>query len=141
MSAESNKALARRWFEEVWNQGKESTIDELFPPQGKAHGWPEPDSVLHGPEGFKAIHRQFTGTFSDIHIEIDAIVAEENLIAVRWTCSMKHTGDGLGFPATGKHVVLPGASFLTCQDGKLMDGWNYMDLTKMTQQLQSVQSV
>ena len=38
--SEQNKALAKRWFEEVWNQGRESTIDELFHPQGKAHGFP-----------------------------------------------------------------------------------------------------
>jgi hypothetical protein len=57
--SEQNKALARRWFEEVWNQGRESTIDQLFHPQGKAYGFPEPDSVLIGPEGFKTIHRVF----------------------------------------------------------------------------------
>lgn len=56
MSLAANKALAQRWFEEVWNQGKESTIDELFHPQGKAYGFPEPDSVLVGPDAFKNIH-------------------------------------------------------------------------------------
>jgi hypothetical protein len=57
--SEQNKALVKRWFEEVWNQGRESTIDELFHPEGKSHGFPEPDSVLIGPPGFKAIHRAF----------------------------------------------------------------------------------
>ena len=28
--SEANKALVRRWFEEVWNQGREESIDELF---------------------------------------------------------------------------------------------------------------
>ena len=28
------KALGRRWFEEVWNQGREETIDELLPADG-----------------------------------------------------------------------------------------------------------
>jgi predicted ester cyclase len=36
MSERANKDLAKRWFEEVWNQGRESAIDELFHPQGKA---------------------------------------------------------------------------------------------------------
>jgi hypothetical protein len=60
MSEAANKALAKRWFEEVWNQGRESSIDELFHPDGKAYGFPEPDSVLIGSEGFKAIHRAST---------------------------------------------------------------------------------
>jgi predicted ester cyclase len=136
MSLAANKALAQRWFEEVWNQGKESTIDELFHPQGKAYGFPEPHSVLTGPEAFKTIHRQFHSAFGDIHITIDDLVAEGELVAIRWTGTMKHTGDGLGFAATGKSVTLPGASFIACRDGVMTDGWNSMDMTKLTLQLQ-----
>jgi predicted ester cyclase len=136
MSLAENKALAQRWFEEVWNQGKESTIDELFHPQGKAYGFPEPHSILTGPEAFKTIHRQFHSAFGNIHITIDDLVADGDLVAIRWTGTMKHTGDGLGFPATGKDVTLPGASFITCRDGIMTDGWNAMDMTKLTLQLQ-----
>jgi steroid delta-isomerase-like uncharacterized protein len=133
----ANKDLAKRWFEEVWNQGRESSIDELFHPHGKAYGFPDPDSVLIGPEGFKAIHRQFHSAFTGIRIAIDDLIAEGDRVAVRWTCTMTHNGDGLGFPATGKKTTFPGASFITCRDGQLTDGWNFMDLTRMTLQLQS----
>ena len=137
MSESPNKALARRWFEEVWNQGSESAIDELFHPQGKAHGFPEPDSILIGPEGFKAVHRQFHNAFTNIHVHIDDLIAEGDRVAIRWTCTAIHNGDGLGFPATGKKATLPGSSFITCRDGKLSDAHNFMDLTKMTLQLQA----
>jgi len=53
--SEQNKALARRWFEEVWNQGSESTIDELFHPQGKAYGFPD---LASSPHSSKAGRRQ-----------------------------------------------------------------------------------
>jgi hypothetical protein len=33
--SEAEQALVKRWFEEVWNQGRESTIDELFHPEGE----------------------------------------------------------------------------------------------------------
>jgi steroid delta-isomerase-like uncharacterized protein len=135
--SEQNKALVKRWFEEVWNQGKESTIDELFHPEGKSHGFPEPDSVLVGPPGFKAIHRAFHTAYGKIHIDIEDNVAERDNVAIRWTCTMTHSGDGLGFPATGKKVTLPGSSFVRCRDGKLTEGWNFMDMTRTTQQLQS----
>jgi predicted ester cyclase len=137
MSLAANKALAKRWFEEVWNQGKESTIDELFHSQGKAYGFPEPDSVLIGPEAFKTIHRHFHSAFGDIHIHIDDLVAEGDRVAIRWTCTMKHTGNGLGFAATGKDATLPGSSFITCRDGIMTEGWNSMDMTKLTLQLQN----
>jgi steroid delta-isomerase-like uncharacterized protein len=137
MSEAANKDLARRWFEEVWNHGRESAIDELFHPQGKAYGFPDPDSVLTGAEGFKTIHRQFHNAFTNIRIDIDDLIAEGDRVAIRWTCTMIHNGDGLGFPATGKNTTFPGSSFITCRDGKLTEGRNFMDLTKMTLQLQT----
>ncbi len=137
MSLAANKALAQRWFEEVWNQGKESTIDELFHPKGKAYGFPEPDSVLIGPQAFKTIHRKFHSAFGNIHVNLDDLVAEGDRVAIRWTVTMKHTGDGLGFPATGREVTLPGSSFITCRDGVITEGWNSMDMTWLRLVLQS----
>jgi steroid delta-isomerase-like uncharacterized protein len=135
--SEQNKALAKRWFEEVWNQGKESTIDELFNSQGKVYGFPEPESVLIGPEGFKTIHRAFRNAFGNLHIVLDELIAEGDRVAIRWTCNGTHSGDGLGFPATGKKVVIPGSSFIICRNGQITEGRNFMDLTKMTLGLQS----
>jgi steroid delta-isomerase-like uncharacterized protein len=137
MSEDANKALAKRWFEEVWNQGKESAIDQLFHPQGKVFGFPEPDAVLIGPEGFKTVHRAFRNAFGNLHIDLNDLIAEGDRVAIRWTCTGTHTGDGLGYPATGKKVVITGSSFIICRDGQLTEGRNFMDLTKMTQQLQN----
>jgi len=135
--SDQNRALAIRWFEEVWNQGNESTIDELFDPQGKCYGFPESNSVLIGPEGFKTVHRQFQNAFGQIQIHIDDLIAVGDRLAIRWTCNAIHDGDGLGFPATGKKTTIPGSSFLTCRDGKIIEGWNFMDLTRMTLDLQA----
>jgi steroid delta-isomerase-like uncharacterized protein len=139
MNAEANRALAQRWMEEVWNQGKDSTIEELFHPEGRAHGFPDPDAVLVGPAGFKVIHSQFLGAFSDIHMHVDEMIADDDRVALRWTCTMTHTGDALGFKATGRKTKVAGSSFMHISDGKLMDGWNYMDLTKMALDLQGVE--
>ena len=136
MSESANKALIQRWFEEVWNQGRESTIDELFHPQGKVHGFPEPDSILIGPPGFKEVHRLFHTIYGDIHVQLDELIAEGDSVAARWTTTAKHTGPGLGFPATGKTITLAGSSFTTCRIGQITEAWNYMDLTKTTLDLQ-----
>jgi steroid delta-isomerase-like uncharacterized protein len=137
MSESANKALMQRWFEEVWNQGRESTIDELFHPQGKVHGFPAPDSILIGPEGFKTVHRQFQNIFGGIHIEIHDLIAEGDRVALHWTTTAIHSGDGLGFPATGKNATLTGASFTTCRNGQITEAWNFMDMTKLTLDLQT----
>ena len=135
--SEANKLLLKRWFEQVWNQKNEAAIDEMFNKHGKSHGFPEPDSVLLGPEAFKAVHRNFVGAFPDLHVEVEDVVAEGDHVAVRWRVSMTHLGDHLGFPATGKKETLDGSSFLIVKDNQVMEGWNQMDLGALMQRLQA----
>src|SRR6202034_406110 len=59
----THAAIVARWFEEVWNQGNEATIDEFFSPQGHSYGFPNPDSVI-GRDEFKATVRQLRATFT-----------------------------------------------------------------------------
>jgi predicted ester cyclase len=135
--SEANKLLLRRWFEEVWNHKSEAAIDEMFNKHGKSHGFPDADAVLVGPEGFKAVHRNFCGAFPDLHVDIEDILTEGDRVAVRWRVSMTHRGDHLGFPATGKKETLTGSSFLIVKGNQVMEGWNYMDLQAMMQRLQA----
>jgi steroid delta-isomerase-like uncharacterized protein len=136
MSVESNKDLARRWFEEVWNQGRIDAIAEMYHPSGTATGFPDPDTVIRGPEEFAQLCQQFRDAFPDIRVSVDDLIAEGDKVGVLWTATMTHTGDGLGFAASSKKVSVPGASFITCRDGKIVDGRNHMDFTKVRLQLQ-----
>ena len=140
MTSAETRALLNRWFEEVWNQGKESAIHELFDKNGKAYGWPEPASVIEGPLEFAKAFHQFREAFSKIKITIHEIIAEGDRGAIRWTCTLIHTGDALGFPATGQAVTLPGASFGVCKDGKLVEGRNFLDQTSVIHELKAVAS-
>ena len=47
--SEANKALAKRWFEEVWNEGRRETIRELLAPEAVIQ---EGNDASVGPEGF-----------------------------------------------------------------------------------------
>ena len=72
---EENKQLVRRWFEEVWNQKREDAIDAMYYREGKAHGFPDAQSVLVGPEEFKKVHRTFLGAFPDVQVKIEDLKA------------------------------------------------------------------
>jgi hypothetical protein len=78
-----NAALVHRWFEEVWNQGREETIDELFAPNGVTYGLGERDAEVRGPSQFKPFFRNIRAAFPDLHIKILDTVAEGNKVAVR----------------------------------------------------------
>jgi steroid delta-isomerase-like uncharacterized protein len=131
--SEANKALIRRWFDEVWNRGRASAIDEMLAPTAVIHGLAGAD--VRGPEGFKPFHAAYRNAFPDIAIHVDQVVAEGNMVAARWTSTATHTGDGLGMPATGLPSTISGMTFGRIENGKLAEGWNVFDQFGMLQQL------
>jgi predicted ester cyclase len=133
--SEASILIATEWFEQVWNQQDEAAIDRLFHPTGKCYGFPDPDTALDGPEAFKVAHRTFVGAFRDIHVEILDIVAEGDHVDIRWKATMTHTGDDLGFAATGRSASLSGSSFIIISGNQITEGWNHMDLQAMFEKL------
>jgi steroid delta-isomerase-like uncharacterized protein len=131
MSAE-NKALVRRWFEEVWNKGDASAIDRLFAANGIVHGLGE---ERKGPAGFKPFHAAYRDAFPDVRLDLEDLIAEDDKVAFRWTGTATHQGSGLGFPPTGKKVRFTGMGIVRVQDGKLVEGWNNFDQFGLLQQL------
>ena len=131
MSAE-NKALVRRWFEEVWNQGREASIDEMLASDAVVHGL---GPSLRGPSEFKPFQALYRSAFPDIDIQVDDVLAEGDLVAARWSGVGTHRGDGLGFRATSKRAQFKGLVILRVRDGKIVEGWNSFDQLGMLQQL------
>ena len=83
--SEENKALMRRWFEEVWNKGRAEAIPEMVADEGIAHGLSDdPASPLRGPAGFLPFHTQFREAFPNIEVVVEDQLAEGDLVATRW---------------------------------------------------------
>ena len=135
-----NKARTRRWFEEVWNQGRSETIDELLAPHSLAHGLGESGQGLRGPAYFRAFYDAFRGALSDLHIDVEDVIGEGDRTAVRLTLRATHTGDGLGVPATGKRVVVTGIVMLRWENGQVVEGWNEYDAAGMMRQITSARA-
>lgn len=134
--SEENKALIRRWFEEVWNKGHEEGIDEMFAADGIAHGLAEEsDKILRGPEGYKPFYRKFRSAFPEIEVVVDETIAEGDKVAARCTVRGKHQSDSLGFSATGKSTEFTGITIVRIADGKIVEAWNNFDFMTMFKQL------
>ena len=127
-----NKALVRKWFDEVWNKGRTEAIGEMLAPRGVVHGV-GPDMV--GPAGFKSFHSAYRDAFPDVRVEVHDMVAEGDKVAFRWTATATHKGGGLGFAATGKRVVFEGMGLVRVENGMLVEGWNLFDELGMLKQL------
>lgn len=139
MSEESGdlKALVRRWFEEVWNKGREEAIDEMFAEDGVAHGLAdETGAPLRGASGFKPFFRSFRGAFPDLEVIVEDAITEGDKVAARCRVRATHAGEGLGFAATQRPVEITGMTFARVRDGKIVEAWNNFDFMGMFQQLQ-----
>ncbi|HYP54636.1 MAG TPA: ester cyclase [Pyrinomonadaceae bacterium] len=139
MSAEENAAIVRRWFEEVWNKGREEAIDELLAEDGVAHGLPdESGGSLRGPSGFKPFFRKFRESFPNIEVTVEDTVAEGDRVAARCAVRGRHEGDALGVAATRRDVHFTGICIVRVKDGRIVEAWNNFDFMSLFQQLGAI---
>lgn len=110
MSLDENKAIARR-FGSLWGSDwSESIIDELAA-SDLLVSYPLMPQPARGPEEFKQTLRMVHSAFPDLEVAIDDLVAENDLVAVRWKCWGTHKGDMMGIPASNKSVEWTGMTF------------------------------
>jgi len=133
---EANKALIRRWFEEVWNKGRVEAIAEMFAADGVAHGLSDdPSNTMKGPADFLPFHSIFRGAFPDIEVVVEDTIAEGDLVAVRCSVRGRHTGDHLGVAASNAPVQFTGMTIVRIKDGKIVEAWNNFDFLGMNKQI------
>jgi hypothetical protein len=75
VSAEVNKAVARRWFEELFNAGNLEVADEIIAPDHVNHDPTLPD-IPTGPEGQKQVVNLYRGAFTNAHISVEDQLTE-----------------------------------------------------------------
>jgi steroid delta-isomerase-like uncharacterized protein len=135
MPVKENIELMRRWFQEVWNEGKTQTVHELLSPDAVARGQRSAESEIRGPEEFVKFVQEIREAFPDIKVEIEDIFGAKDKVVVRWSAAMTHSGDALGIPASGKHIRIRGISIARMDKGKFVDGWDNWDRLGMLEQI------
>src|SRR5215510_3319821 len=129
MSEEQNKAVVRRFFEEVWNQGKDDVVDEIFAPTVVFNG----QSITR-----EALKRGLAGrrtAFSDIHVTVEDQVAEGEKVSTRRTWRATHRGPYRGVAATGKRVTWTQISVVRFSQGRIVEDWAVADEVGILQQI------
>ena len=133
-----NAALIRKWFDEVWNQGREETIDTMCSKNAIGHGQAQHGADIHGPEHFKQFWRSFRAAFSNIRVEIHATIEQDDMVAARWTITMTQTGAFLGIAPANKRVSVNGISIQRFKDGQIVEAWDSWDQLSLMVQLGAV---
>ena len=122
---EHNKALTRRWFDEVWNQSRRETIFDLFAPECVLY---EGHTPIRGPHEFAAFHDRIRDQFDNVRIEPGVLLAEDDLVSLRWTVAGTHKG-------TGKATRVTGITIARVKDGRFVEAWQNWDQSGMVAQV------
>jgi steroid delta-isomerase-like uncharacterized protein len=136
--SQDNKAIAKRFIEEMVNQGNLDLADELYTDEFSFHHpfAPEP---AKGPDGMKQMVGAFRTAFSDLHLEIDDLVAEGDKVALRLTTSGTNDGELMGALATGKRATWSLVHWMTIRDGKIVEDRAVADRMGLMEQLGHLQ--
>lgn len=125
---ELNKSLARRVYDEGLNQG---IFTVPYTPDFIGHA----GNSTFTRENSLAEAKGWRQAFPDLRMHIDLILAENDLVAIRWTATGTNTGTGNGIPATGKPVKATGQATFRFVDGKIAEEWATGDTIGIMRQL------
>ena len=133
MSTEENKAVVRRFFEELLSTDNFSVADEILAPDFRFYfaGSPEPMN----PERYKAFLVMRRAAFPDRRFTVEDMVAEGDKVSARFTMRGTHEGEFRGMAPTGKLVTLTGIDMIRLREGKMVEDRVEVGQLGMMQQL------
>jgi predicted ester cyclase len=133
MSTEQNKATEQLMVAEVLNKGNLEYIDKCIAPDFQYHG-PSGASVK-GIEGEKQFIAGLRAAYPDIHVTIQDILAEGDMVATRTLCTFTSPVKANDTTTANKKVVMAGSIIERFRDGKIVETWELYDRLDLLQQL------
>ena len=137
MPAEVLKVVIRWFVEEVLNTGNLKAVEELFAPDYVAHVPLDPEP-LRGVLAWKQRLTTYLDAFPDLHVMLEELVAENDIVVARVTWSGTQRERFLGVAATNRRVAVAGVFAWRIVDGKICEEWIAEDLLSLMQQLDAL---
>jgi predicted ester cyclase len=134
MSTEENKAIVRRYHEELFNKGNLAVADEVFD-SNYVNSALDQMGLPRGPEGFKQYASMMRTAFPDLHLTVEDQVAEENKEVHRIIARGTHKGDLMDIAPTNKQIEINAIAIDHISGGKVLETWVVVDMFGMMQQL------
>jgi steroid delta-isomerase-like uncharacterized protein len=128
---DQNKAVARRVFDEIFNQGKYEVAKEIYAPDFVNHGFSSDIGLKEDQDAA----RGWREAIPDIKVTVKMMMTDGDLVTVLWTAEGTNTGQGNGLPATGKTVRGRGITIWRIVNGKIREEWSEFDQLRLMQQL------
>jgi predicted ester cyclase len=133
MTIEDNKALVRRFYEEI-DKGNLAAMDELVAEDYIDHNPPPLPGLAPGRKGLKQAFEIFWEATPGYH-HIEDQIAEGDKVVTRLTSYGKHQGDLPGAPRTGNEMKMTSITIHRIANGKLVEKWSEKDMISLLQQI------
>jgi predicted ester cyclase len=133
MSAEENKAVVRRFFEELLSTDNLAVADEILSPGFRFYfaGSPVPMDL----ESYKEFLVARRTAFPDRRFVLEEMIAEGDKVSARFTMRGTHKGELRGIVRTGREVTMTGIDMIRLEGGKIVEDRVEVDQLGMMQQL------
>jgi steroid delta-isomerase-like uncharacterized protein len=131
-SLEANKALVRRFIDEIFLRQDFGAVDELLTDDFVPHTWGE---MAPGRDGLKQAITRVSAGLSEARMTVEDVIAEGDRVAVRLTSSAMHTGAFMGMPPSGKRYEISEIHIFRIRDGRVSEHWHQADFMGMMKQL------
>jgi predicted ester cyclase len=138
MSAEENKAVVRRFFEELLSTDNLAMADEILSPGFRFYfaGSPDPMDL----ESYKEFLMARRAAFPDRRFVVEDMIAEGDKVSARFTMRGTHKGELRGIAPTGREVTMTGIDMIRLSEGKMVEDRVEVDQLGMMQQLGAIAS-
>lgn len=123
MSAEENKAIARRFFDEFFNKWDLVALDGIVATNFVHHD----NTATRSLETYKQFISAGRSAFAESHFTVEDMIAEDEKVAVRWMWRGTQKGEWEGITPTGKEVTSPGISIFCFTGSKIVEVWACWD--------------
>ena len=121
MTTQENKAIVRRYFEEVLSGRDIALADDLLAEELDTHGrFP---GQRAGREGLKEVIRSFHGACPDLDVKIEDMLAEGDRVATRWSAAGTVEADLFGIAPGGQELILGGIVIHRLAEGRIVEQW------------------
>lgn len=132
MSTDDNKALVRRFIQQVFVEGRVGAVDELLTDDFTAHTW---GAMTPGRDGLKAAMERVAAGLANVSMEVEDLIAEGDRVAVRLTSRATQVGPFMGMPPSGKRYEIGEIHIFRIADDRIAEHWHQADFLGMMRQL------
>ena len=131
MSTATNKAIVRRYLEQIFNERRIDLFEEFLIENYQIYG----AGIAPGREAAKEWCTLIGAAFPDMRLTVEDMIAEGDKVVIRGAFSGTHQGELFGIPATGKRITQTSVFIFRLVKGEIVEGWYAVNDLDLMQQL------